>query len=256
MLNAYQLSAISILIFIILIFIVAQIKNDNSKIDIGWGTGFIVSAFAMLFLNINLKLIFVFLILFIWGSRLSIYIYIRSKGKPEDFRYTEMRKNWGSRQKFNAFYRVFLLQAVLMYIVNLPIISAFHKGQAEFSPVNVAGLIIFVVGFLFETTADLQMYRFKKEESNKGKIIKSGLWKYSRHPNYFGEMILWWGIYLFTFQTETFWWTIISPALISFLLLKVSGVPMLEKKFEKNPEWEIYRENTPAFFPSFRKVKK
>jgi len=256
MLNAYQLSAVTILLFIIIIFVIAQVKNDNSKIDIGWGAGFAIAASVMLLFCLNQKLFIVFLLIFMWGARLSLYIFFRSRGKPEDFRYAEMRKNWGTKQKLNAFYRVFLLQAILMYIISLPVISAFYQIQTEFIVINYLGLIIFLLGFLFETIADAQMGKFKENPDNKGKIIQTGLWKSSRHPNYFGEMLVWWGLYFFTFQIETFWWTAVSPVLITFLLLKVSGVPMLERKFEKNPEWELYKKNTPAFFPSLKKMVK
>lgn len=252
MMNSYIISAASVLCFFIIVYIFAQIKNDNSKIDIGWGIGFIVALSSVIFINhsiFELKAAILFLMVLLWGGRLSCYIYERGKGKPEDYRYVEMRKNWGDRQRFNAFYRVFLLQAVLLYVIALPLISFVHSNQTEFTLISYLGLALFLTGFLFEAVADRQMKLFKTDESNKGKIMRTGLWKYSRHPNYFGEMLLWWGIYFYTFEVSTWWWILISPVLLTFLLLKVSGVPMLEKKLEKNPEWESYIKETPAFFP-------
>lgn len=250
--SSYIISAVTIFIFINIAFIFAQLINDNSKIDIGWGMGFLISSLNVLLISNDFGLlkIILFVMIFIWGIRLSIYILLRGLGKPEDFRYAEMRKNWGKRQKWNAYYRVFILQASIMYVILLPVNYFYDNPVNSFSFFNIFGLFLFIAGFSIETIADQQMKNFKRNPINKGRIIQSGLWKYSRHPNYFGEAVLWWGIFFYTFQIES-WWTVVSPILINFLLIKISGIPMLEKKYENHPDWEEYKKRTPAFFPFF-----
>lgn len=253
--SVFAISAIAVLLFMILFFLIAQLKKDNSIVDIGWGLGFLVVSLSLLFATESPDLpdYIITGMIAVWGLRLAIHIFLRSKGRGEDFRYAQWRKEWGKKAVFNAFYRVFMLQGAIMYVVAFPIIIVFSSKSSNLGVINLFGVLIFAAGFLFEAIADMQLYCFKRNEVNKGKIITSGLWKYTRHPNYFGEALLWWGIALFTYGTDLFLAAFISPVVINLLLRYLSGVPMLEKKYEGRKDWEEYKRKTPPFIPRFRK---
>jgi steroid 5-alpha reductase family enzyme len=237
--------------YMLCFYLVAQIIKDNSIVDIGWGMGFVVLSSTLLLFTGKFSLyhLVLFFIVLVWGARLSLYILIRNLGKPEDFRYANWRKGWGKRAPIVAFFKVFMLQGLVMLIVSLPVIFAFISSQNKLSAINIAGYFVFVFGFIFETIADYQLSAFKKNKENKGKIITHGLWSVSRHPNYFGEALLWWGIYLSTLGSGFGYITIISPILMSLLLRFGSGVPMLEEKYSQKPEFIEYARNTAVFVP-------
>lgn len=251
MLTIILSSAITVFIFMTVVFIIAQIKRDNSIVDIAWGPGFLLIALTQLVIKNNLTTndFIITGLIFIWALRLSIHIYFRSKGKGEDFRYAQWRKDWGDKAVVNAFVRVFMLQGIIMLFVALPIFIAFNNFSNSLTTFNWIGILIFIFGLLFETIGDFQLYQFKKNSYNKGKIIQSGLWKRTRHPNYFGEAVLWWGIGIFTLGMNLYFIALIGPLVLNFLLVYVSGIPLLEKKYEGNPEWEAYKKVTPAFIP-------
>ena len=244
-------SAAAIFIYMIIVFIIAQIKKNNSIVDIAWGPGFLLVALLQLLLkeNSNINDFIISTLVFIWAFRLSIHIYLRSRGKGEDFRYAQWRKDWGDKAVINAFVRVFMLQGVIMLFVALPIMIVFSNSSSLFTIFSFIGLLIFIFGLSFESIGDYQLYKFKKDKSNKGKIIKSGLWKFTRHPNYFGEAALWWGIGIYTIGMNLFYIALFGPLILNLLLVYVSGIPLLEKKYEGNSEWEKYKNDTPAFIP-------
>jgi len=238
-------------------FLEAQRTKNNSIVDIAWGLGFVgvvLKFWAAEPWIFSPKLLITAMII-IWGTRLSIYIGKRNKGKPEDFRYQNFRKKWGKYPILGAFLQVFVLQGFIMWWVLMPVYVIFAGSNVWFSDwkiaVQILGIILFIIGFLFEAIGDHQMRKFKSLPQNKGKIIQSGLWKYTRHPNYFGECVLWWGIALFAFPFPNGWLALLAPILMTFLLTKVSGVPMLEEKYKGNPEFKAYAAKTPAFFPKF-----
>ncbi len=252
-----------IFIFMYILFILAQMLRNNSIVDIFWGIGFIVivaclSAWARTYMEGERVILAKHLVnacVLVWGARLSVYIFIRNGGKGEDWRYKNFRKKWGEYQMLGAFLQVFMLQGIIMFIVSLPVI---HVNR-NFSGINFLtcfGFLIWMIGFLFEAIGDLQMYQFKKDPLNKDKAMQYGLWKYTRHPNYFGEIVLWWGIWIMSFNIFASLQTfvgLLSPIMMTFLLTKVSGVPMLEKKLkEKNEAYREYIRKTPALFPKFR----
>lgn len=148
-----------------------------------------------------------------------------------------------------AFFKVFMLQGLVMLIIALPLVFAFNSNQPRPTALNLVGYLIFGTGFIFEAIADHQLSVFKKNKDHKGKIITHGLWSISRHPNYFGEALLWWGIYLSSAGSGFEYISIISPILINLLLRFGSGVPMLEEKYRQKPEFKEYAENTPVFIP-------
>lgn len=253
--SVFAISAIAVFLFMVIFFLIAQVKKDNSIVDIGWGLGFLAVSLSLLFTveTPDLPDYIITGMIAVWGLRLAIHIFLRSKGRGEDFRYAQWRKEWGKKAVLNAFYRVFMLQGAIMYVVALPIMIVFSSINGNLGVINLLGVLIFTAGFLFEAIADMQLYCFKRNEVNKGKIMTSGLWKYTRHPNYFGEALLWWGIALFTYGSDLFPAAFISPVLINLLLRYLSGVPMLEKKYEGRKDWEEYKRRTPPFLPRFGK---
>lgn len=167
-----------------------------------------------------------------------------------------MAEKWGKWTLLIRYLQVFVLQGALMLVIGYPFIHASVYDTGGFGILALIGLFVWIAGFIFEAVGDHQLDEFLKKPENKGKIMKYGLWKYSRHPNYFGEVTMWWGIFIILLEVPFGVWAIISPLLITFLILKVSGIPMLEKMFEGNPEFEEYKKTTSAFFPWFpRKMK-
>jgi steroid 5-alpha reductase family enzyme len=231
-------------------FIIAQIVKNNSIVDIGWGIGFVIVTLFSAFINPVWSPGKIIMILFVltWGLRLSIYIFIRNKGKEEDFRYKAWRDTW-KYFVLRSYLQIFLLQGILMFIIAMPIILVNKSAPLPFSVFDIIGIILFLTGFTFEVTGDYQLYRFKKDPVNKGKIITHGLWKYTRHPNYFGEAVIWWGIAAFALPYHLGWITLISPVIITLMLRYVSGVTMLEKKYEGRADFDEYKKKTPALFP-------
>ena len=251
MIQIITVSAITVLLFMIVMFIIAQIKKNNSIVDIGWGIGFILIALMLMLIseNINIKDLFLFAMILVWGLRLAFHVYSRSRGKQEDFRYAQWRKDWGKNAAVLAFFKVFMLQGIIMLIIAYPIMVVFNSIDNQLTIINIVGISIFLFGLLFESIGDYQLFCFKKNPLNKGKIITSGLWKFTRHPNYFGEVVLWWGIGIFTIGSDLYLSAFISPLILTLLLLYVSGVPILEKKYAGNKEWEDYKKITPTFVP-------
>ncbi len=228
-----------------LFYIYCTYKKNLGFIDSAWGLGFIVFHLGALiqYYPISLKPTLIMVCISIWGIRLAIYLHKRNSGKPEDFRYKNMRDNWKGKAPLHSYFKVFWLQAVLLMIISIPSFNAI-KTSGELKWYNMIGLFVWAFGFIWETWADSTLAKFKIE--NKG-ICKLGPWKYSRHPNYFGEIVLWWGIYLATIPNQP--WMIIGPILIHFLILKVSGIPMLEAKYKDNPIYQEYINETNSLIP-------
>lgn len=243
-----------ILGFMVFVWLIALILKDNSIVDIFWGLGFCmlcVVAYTQAE-HAGIKQYFLLTLVLLWGLRLSVYLFLRNKGKGEDFRYANWRKDWGKHTWWRAFFQVFLLQGFFMYIISLPILITMIYGDGALGLLNIIGGLIFIGGFLIESVADFQMYRFKANQKNKGKILTKGLWSISRHPNYFGEILIWWGIFMLSLNSGYWYIGFISPVIITWLLLKVSGVPMLEKKYDDSPSYKDYKEKTPAIFPNLK----
>jgi len=256
-LNAYLIAALAILIYFTLFFIVAQLIHNNSIVDIGWGSGFVVSAWCtFLIKGVNSSIVWVVLaLLSFWGLRLSYYILIRNHGKEEDFRYQNMRKRWGtSFPTLKAFLNVFLMQGVLMYIVSLPIIAFIDAPKDKINLLTITAMIFWLVGAFFEVVGDAQLKRFKADADHRGKLMTEGLWRFTRHPNYFGEALMWWSLTgLIISVNPNLFWVLISPLLMNLLLLFVSGVPLLEKKYAGRPDFQAYARRTNKFIPWFER---
>lgn len=235
------------------LFAVSLVLRNNGIADIGYGVAFmvVIGATALHGAAPSSLALILAALAFVWGLRLAIRIFRKNYGKPEDFRYKAWRDAWGKSFIVRSFLQVYMLQGLVVFIVALPITLSLAFPASEPSRLLfVLGVIIWCVGFFFETIGDYQLDRFLKNPANKGSIMTTGLWKYSRHPNYFGESTMWIGIAVAASGLSTLpLLGFVSPLLITFLLLKVSGVPLLEKRFEGNPAWEAYKARTSVFVP-------
>lgn len=244
-----------LLAYYLFLFIVGTVIKNNSIVDIGWGIGFVIVAWFSTIRNglFPLPGMLITICISIWGIRLFYHIIKRNWGKPEDFRYANWRKEWGRYAVFRAFFQVYFLQGLLLFVIALPVILVNNSYYPEINAFGLIGLFIWLVGFMFESIGDLQLKNFISKPENKGKIMKYGLWKYTRHPNYFGEASMWWGLAIIAFSSGVTYYVFASPITITFLLLFVSGVPLLEKSMADIPGYDEYKEATPIFFPWFPK---
>ena len=250
--NLFLLSGAAILLLMTLLWLLSLTLKNSSIVDIFWGFGFILIVwlvFALAPQGYLPRRQLVAILVTVWGVRLALHIGSRNWGKPEDFRYASWRKENGPRWWWVSYFKVFLLQGLIMWILSAPLIAAQTSGfPAILTPMDLLGMCTWGVGLLLESVADAQLAHFKKNPTNRGRILTSGLWKFSRHPNYFGEAVLWWGYYLLALAAGA-GWTIFAPLLMTVLLVKVSGVSMLEKTLKSKPGYEEYMNNTNAFVP-------
>lgn len=247
-------SSIAVLVFFVFVYVIAIKKKDFGVVDIAWGPAHLLCTLIAwgYSASLDIQKVLVFVFIAIWAIRLSFYIFLR-KGNKEDWRYAKMRSDWGGKANVRAFFQIFLLQALLVLIFSSPIFFLFSQTIEQWNPFSFIGIALFVLGFSFESIADLQMYLFKSKPENKGRICMSGLWAFSRHPNYFGECILWWGIYAMCIAYHVGFFFIYAPALLTFLLVRISGVTLLESKYKDNTEYQEYIRRVPSFIPWFSK---
>ena len=244
------LEALAVLLaFGILGWLVSLWKKDVSIVDSMWSVMFLLAAATYLVSgDAGPRAPLVVLLVSIWALRLAGYITWRNWGETEDYRYQKIRANNSPGFAFKSVYIVFGLQGFLAALISLPLLAAI-TGDRPLGTLDVAGVLLWIAGFVFETLGDLQLARFKSDPANRGKVLDSGLWALTRHPNYFGDFCVWWGFFLIALSAGG-WWTIVSPLLMSFLLLRVSGVAMLEKDIgQRRPEYADYVRRTNAFFP-------
>ncbi|MEW6209876.1 MAG: DUF1295 domain-containing protein [Acidobacteriota bacterium] len=237
----------------ILLWALSLALRDASIVDIFWGAGFVIIAavnfsFTEGFMG---RRILILSLVAVWGMRLALHIFFRNRGRGEDPRYQAMRRRHGKRFWIVSLYSVFGFQGVLMWVISLPLqIAASSKTPDRFTAFDYLGVAVWTVGFFFEAVGDWQLKRFKSDPSNKGKMMRRGLWAWTRHPNYFGDATLWWGYFLIALSTDLGVWTLASPLIMTFLLMKVSGVALLEKSLAKTkPGYRDYVRQTSAFFP-------
>lgn len=235
-----------------------SLKRKNVTIaDSLWGVGFIIIAWLTFFQGDGFlwRKVIITAVVTIWGLRLSYHITKRGLGKPEDPRYTEWRKEYGDRFPIVSLFRVFLVQALFMWLIAMSLQVAQSAEMPDYiTIIDIAGTAIWLTGFIIESSADRQLARFIKDPANRGRVMKYKLWKYSRHPNYFGEAAMWWGIYIISCSVEYGIFTVFSPALITYTLLKITGVSLMEETmFKDNAEYAEYKRTTSSFIPWFRK---
>jgi steroid 5-alpha reductase family enzyme len=246
-------AALILLIYFSLFFVLGTVLRNNGVWDVGWGIGFVILAWFLLLTRLpaSLAQLTVTLLVTVWGVRLFTHILKRNWGKPEDFRYANFRREWGKWAVPRAFFQVFMLQGVLMYLIALPFILGVPGPGATNPWLYALGLTVFAVGFFFEATGDYQLAAFLRDPSHRGQLMTGGLWRYTRHPNYFGEATLWWGIFLIAVSGGVTPLAVISPITITLLLLFVSGVPPLEKSMKNREGYAEYAKHTSIFFPWF-----
>jgi steroid 5-alpha reductase family enzyme len=232
-------------------FVISLLKKRNDVADSAWGLGFVVVAWVAYFLSeeTSLRGLVVNSLVTVWGARLAWHIYRRNKGKSEDYRYLAWRQEWGKWFYLRSYAQVYLLQGALLYCIALPVMLVNRNVGQPLGVLDGLAFGVWLVGFLFEAVGDAQLARFISNPLNKGKIIQSGLWGYSRHPNYFGEVTQWWGIGLSALTVPGGAFGIIGPLTITFLILKVSGIPLLERKMVEKPEFAEYKKRVSMFFP-------
>jgi steroid 5-alpha reductase family enzyme len=253
-LEQYGIALLVILTLMIVLWLVSLLLKNSSIVDIFWGTGFVIANWVYFALTPDgypLRKWLLGILVTIWGLRLSIHILRRNWGKPEDFRYQAWRKEAGNKWWWKSFFQVFLLQGILMWIISTPLLTAQRGAKpAHFILFDILGVVLWGIGFFFESVGDYQLARFKADPANKGRVMDRGVWRFTRHPNYFGDSAQWWGYYLIAAWIGG-WWTIFSPILMTLLLLRVSGVALLEKTLETRPGYKEYIEKTSAFIPWF-----
>ncbi|HNW75453.1 MAG TPA: DUF1295 domain-containing protein [Bacteroidales bacterium] len=242
--------AIVIFVYVTILFVIAHFMEDNTIADIFWGPGFVViAAFTLMQApGWDVRKMVVSILVLLWGVRLAFHILLRKKGQGENFRYLQWRETW-KYFKIKSYLRIFLLQGLFMLIISAPVWFIDSMPNAPLTFWDHIGLIVFGIGFFIEVTADSQLIRYKKDPAFKGKLINKGLWGISRHPNYFGEALLWWGISLYAVSLPWGWITLISPLFLTILLRFVTGVPVMDKRLQRFPGWDEYKQQTAPFVP-------
>jgi steroid 5-alpha reductase family enzyme len=231
-------------------WLISVVRRDVSIVDSLWSLLFLLALLVYLAASgtTGPRSWMITVMVAAWALRLSMYITVRNHGEPEDRRYQAIRRNNEPHFWFKSLYIVFLLQGFLAWVICLPALAAV-SGQTPPGPLEFAGLALWLVGMYFEVVGDWQLARFRRGKREAGAVLDTGLWRYTRHPNYFGEALLWWGVYLIALSAGA-WWTIFAPLLMTFLLLRVSGVALLEKDIaDRRPAYRDYIRRTNAFFP-------
>ena len=249
--NELLLAALTIAILMVATWLISVAIKDASIVDISWGFGFATVATVLWIADdskSNLDTL-LWLMTLLWGLRLCLYLARRNLGHGEDYRYVAMRKRWGSAFPLISFLTVYTLQGTLMWVVSLSI-QLSHRAEGSIGVLAVIGVVLWAIGLYFEVVGDIQLSRFKADSANQGKVLDSGLWRYTRHPNYFGDACVWWGIAIVACSVSVGVWGLIGAAVMNVLLLKVSGVALLERSLvRRKPEYQAYIERTSAFIP-------
>ena len=253
--SSFLYALIAVFLFMTVGFLISVLRKRNDIADTLWGLGFILVAWVTLFSNgyyYPMQLLVTALVT-IWGLRLALHIYLRNRHKIEDHRYQDMQKKWKGNFYLNSYLQVFLLQGFLLLLISIPVIFVNAITETSFGWVAILGVLIWLKGFFFESVGDSQLAQFLKDPKNHGHVMQAGLWKYTRHPNYYGEVLQWWGIFVIALSIPFGFFTILGPLVITLLITKISGVPLLEKKYAGRAEWEDYKKRTSIFVPWFPK---
>lgn len=255
--NLYLNASILIVVLMTLLWIYSVIIKNASIVDIFWGLGFVVIVSYLFFSveTLSLRQIILFSLVSIWGIRLTIHLFIRNVGKAEDFRYQKFRKDYGEhRYWWISFFQVFLLQGVLMLMIASPLVGVFiSKENIPLNIFDFMAIALWLIGISFEAGGDYQLSRFKNKRKSKDEVLSTGFWKYTRHPNYFGDAAVWWSYAIFAIAAQQYWF-VPGAILMTWLIIKISGVAMLERSLiTDKPAYKDYAERTSAFIPWFPK---
>lgn len=241
---------IGLLLYSVFWYLISLQLKRSDVADIAWGLGFcFISIYLFIAYPRNDVANLIYGLVIFWGLRLSGYIALRNRNKGEDFRYRNWRKEWGRQFLWRSYLQVFLLQAMLILVIAFPILFISSVGNVQLTVWSLLGVSIWIIGFVFQMVGDAQLAKFIKDRKNNSEIIQNGLWKHSRHPNYFGEILMWWGIFFVVLPFAGGFICIISPLTITLLIRYVSGVPMLESKYTNNKAYQKYKSEVPALFP-------
>ena len=232
-------------------FVISLVQRRNDVADVAWGLGFVLLTWTSFFLAgaSGARGVLAGILVSVWGLRLAWHIHSRHRGKAEDFRYLAWRREWGKWFYPRSYAQVYLLQGALLFVVLLPVLMINRGRPSTPGLLDGIGVGLWLFGFFFESIGDAELADFVRNPGNRGKLLQTGLWRYSRHPNYFGEVVQWWAIWIMAVRVPGAWVSVVGPLTITFLILKVSGIPMLEKKMAANPAFTEYRRRTNAFFP-------
>jgi steroid 5-alpha reductase family enzyme len=246
-----------IMVLMTSLWIVSVVIKNVSIVDLFWGFGFVLTSgfYFLKTTGLESRKIILFALVAIWGLRLSVYLYFRNRGKGEDFRYRQFRMTYGEhRYWWISFFQTFLLQGILMWLISAPLLGAqFYGLDNHLNFFDYTGIVFWIIGFSFEAGGDYQLALFKTDPSNRGKVLDKGFWRYTRHPNYFGDSSVWWG-YGFVCVAAGSFLPLLGSVLMTALIIKVSGVALLEKSLkEQKPQYKEYIMKTSAFLPWFPK---
>lgn len=250
--NAMLIAAITIAVVMVTTWIISLIIKNASIVDIVWGAGFAVTSWVLAATvdGDSGRQTLLAVMVGLWGMRLALYLAKRNLGHGEDWRYKAMRKKKGKNFGIISLVTVFGLQGVLMWTVSLPVIIGNADDSPGVGPIAVMGILLWIVGLTFEAVGDYQLAKFKKDPNNATKVMDKGLWSLTRHPNYFGDALLWWGIGIVGAETGSGIFGFIGPVVMTFFLLKISGVPMLERSLSRRREgYADYVARTSGFIP-------
>ena len=250
-------AALIILVLVTLLWIWSIIIKNVSIVDLFWGFGFVVVNAFYLFMSgeLNTRKILILTLVGLWGLRLAIYLAWRNIGKGEDFRYQEFRRYYGpKRYWWFSYFQTFLLQGALIMIVSLPLLGINSSASSgDLNVLDYIGIVVWIIGFVFEAGGDFQLAIFKNDPANRGKVLNTGFWKYTRHPNYFGDSAVWWAYAIFSMAAGSYW-QIIGSIVMTLLIIRISGVALLEKTLNNTkPQYKEYVQKTSSFFPWFPK---
>jgi len=246
-------SALIVLAYVTAVWILSIALRNASIIDIFWGLGFVLLTWVYFLLadGYDGRSILISVLVSVWGLRLSIHIARRNRGQPEDRRYARMRENAGAAFWWRSYITVFLLQGALLWAISMPLLAAQNAISPDgFRIWDFLALVVWEIGFLFEAGGDWQLARFKSDPANVGKVMDRGLWRFTRHPNYFGDATMWWAFFIIAAHTTDGWITVFSPIIMTFLLMRVSGVTMLERDLKRSKSgYAEYVGSTSSFVP-------
>jgi len=237
-----------------LVWIPSVRRRDASLVDIWWGPGFALLAwvYCIVLGAFRPRPLALATLVTVWAARLAWHIGTRRRAAGEDRRYAAIRARYGKAFWWQSLFLVFWLQAALVWFIALPVLAASVSASTPVGFLDAAGILVFATGFGIEAMADHQLRRFQSAPSNRGRVLDTGLWRYTRHPNYFGDALLWWGLYMLAASTPRGWLTVASPVLMTFLLVRVSGVTLLEPHLRTSkPSYAAYVRRTSSFVPWF-----
>lgn len=250
----YFYALLAIMGMMTLLWLVSVAIKNVSIVDLFWGFGFVLASavYYVFTTGFEPRKILIMTLVAIWGLRLSIYLAWRNHGKGEDFRYQKFRNDFGPhRYWWYSFFSVFLLQGILMWLISVPLLGAQFYAGTSLGILDYLGVGFWVIGIIFEAGGDFQLARFKANPANKGKVLNTGLWRYTRHPNYFGDTAVWFGYGMICLSAGSYV-PILGSVLMTALIIKVSGVALLEKSLNQTkPGYKEYIEKTSAFIPWF-----